>query len=117
MLIMTRLVFLNALPLNAFNLREGNEVVFRVKKISLDDLKSIVRNAEGIDCFIRHKATVEFLRNVLGIDIESSSSLYSYNPNDRIVVIALKKPIRGQEVSVVRLEDIEVYLVDVVERR
>jgi hypothetical protein len=110
-----RIVFLNALPLNALPRRH---LALDVVPVSLNDLAAWVqrRIAEGytIEHYIRHGATVETLR-ALGIPLnpQPNSGLYSYREGDIIVVVTLRSPARGQDVSQVRPEDLESWIVTV----
>ncbi|RLB81443.1 MAG: hypothetical protein DRH17_09095 [Deltaproteobacteria bacterium] len=113
---MSRLVFLNALPLNAFPIEEGEEVLFKVVKEPLYSVKMLVKDwaraGIPIECYIRHPTTVELLNNLLNLNLKPSSELYSYREGDKIIVITLKKPVRGKEVEV-GSEDIEFYIITV----
>ncbi len=108
---MYRLVLLNALPLNMFGLEEGEWIELIIERISIEKLKRFVSEASEIACFVRHRATVELLSRILGVELKPSAKLYRYRPGDRIVVVSLRTPIRGQEVEEVKLEDFEIYLV------
>ena len=110
----SRVVFLNALPLNAFSISEGEEVLLRVAKESYESIRGLVKDhAEAgipMECYIRHSSTVELLNKLLGLNLKPSSGLYGYREGDKIIVVTLKKPIRGEEVEV-KPEDIEFYIV------
>ena len=64
--------------------------------------------------YIRHPSTVRILNEVLGLDLQPSTSLYQYQPGDIIIVVGLRRPVRGQEVEV-RPEDLDVAIVEKVE--
>jgi len=98
-------ILLNALPLNAIPYKE---FAIQVHRISLDQLRNI-RVGEEVKCFIRHEGTVKLLSKVLGIEIKPSAELYQYNPEDRIYVVSLKRPQRGQEVTELTENDVEVF--------
>jgi hypothetical protein len=75
------------------------------------------RLAEGYQLihYIRHEATLRALYNTLHIPLplEPNAGLYQYAPGDVIVVVTLRSPVRGQEVSQVRPEDLETWIVTV----
>ena len=111
-----RIIILNALPLNALPRHHIRLDVLPVSK--LNELATWVqrRVAEGyvVEHYIRHGATIQTLRN-LGIPLPESpnSGLYQYQPGDLLVVVTLRAPQRGQEVSQVRPEDLESWVVAV----
>ncbi len=96
-----RVVFLNALPLNAL---PRAHLELDVLPVSISDLVVWTqrRLQEGYQLvhYIRHVATVNALR-ALGIplSLESNSGLYSYDTGDIIVVVTLRTPARGQDVQ------------------
>jgi hypothetical protein len=102
----TRAVMLNALPLNAI---KYDEFIIKCKRVTLDAIKFIVKRSEVIENYIRHESTVKLLNNVLGLDLKPSSGLYEHQPLDIMIVVTLKKPVRGQEVSV-REEDLDILI-------
>ena len=99
-----RLVFLNALPLNSIPKREFSIRCFRVTPF--DILQFAAENKE-IQNYIRHEGTTKLLSSLLGIEIKPSASLYSYQPGDQLLIITLKKPVRGQEATEVTIDDID----------
>ena len=111
-----RLVFLNALPLNALPRAHLELDVLPVSNIN--ELAAWVqrRLAEGFQLihYIRHPATIQALKSV-GIPLpeQPNSGLYSYDAGDIIVVVSLRAPQRGQEVQQVRPEDLESWIVTV----
>jgi hypothetical protein len=110
-----RIVFLNALPLNAL---PRAHLELDVLPVSVSDLVAWVqrRLAEGWQLvhFIRHPATIQALRSV-GIPLaeQPNSGLYVYEPSDIIVVVSLRTPQRGQEQAQVNISDIESWIVTV----
>jgi len=114
---MPRLVFLNALPLNAFPIDEYG-LKIGIVKVSLYSVKPLVKDwaraGVPIECYIRHRATVELLNKLLGLDMKPSDGLYRYSDGDKIIVVTLKKPLRGQEVDV-KPQDIVFYIAEVEE--
>jgi hypothetical protein len=105
-----RLVLLNALPLNAFT---GTRFTITVERVDIETLRTAVREAETVECYIRHNATVSMLSTVLGKQLQPSSSLYRYNDGDILYVITLKTPQRGQELTNITQDDIEIFKVAV----
>jgi len=111
-----RLVFLNALPLNVLPRAHLELDVLPVSNIN--ELAAWVqrRLQEGWQLihYIRHPATIQALRQ-LGIPLPETpnSGLYSYDAGDIIVVVTLRSPQRGQEVSQVSPQDLETWIVTV----
>jgi len=101
-----RAVLLNALPLNAFGY---NEFTVKCKRATLDAIKFIVKRSEVVENYIRHESTIRLLNNVLGLDLKQSSGLYEHRPLDVMIVVTLRRPVRGVEVEV-REEDLEVFI-------
>jgi len=101
-----RMVFLNALPLNAI---PYNSFVVICRRVRLEALRDLVADSV-VESYIRHEATLKVVSSVLGVDLKPSSGLYSYIPGDALAVITLKKPVRGQEVVEVKQEDLDVLL-------
>ncbi len=101
-----RTVFLNALPLNAIPYSSFTVIC---RRVGLEALRDLVEDSV-VESYIRHEATLKVISSVLGVDLKPSSGLYSYSPGDAVVVVALKKPVRGQEVAEVRQEDLDVLL-------
>jgi hypothetical protein len=111
-----RVVFLNALPLNALPRRH---IQVDILPVSLSDLAAWAqrRAAEGyvVEHYIRHGATLQALRSLrIPLSPEPSTGLYVYQPNDIIVVVTLRNPSRGQEQTQVRPEDLESWIVTLV---
>jgi hypothetical protein len=115
----TRLVFLNALPINAFKSPPlPPKFTLHIYNINIHVLKSVIDDMVkpwGIPIvnYIRHEATVKYLNERLGLSLVSNAGLYEYQRGDVLVVITLKKPERGKEVSEISDNDIEIYLVEV----
>jgi hypothetical protein len=112
----SRLIFLNALPLNAINLQH---FCVDVRRVDAEFLRFLVREAKSINAeiisFIRHEATLNLINELFDLSLQTSSGLYEWREGDRIVVITLKKPVRGQEVSEVEPEDLEIFHVHISE--
>jgi hypothetical protein len=107
-----RIVFLNALPLNAF---PKKKIRLLVEPLDLGLLRFAVeegtRLGYAVEHYIRHPATLELLQE-LGVPVSApSSGLYRYEEGDIIIVVTLKAPLRGAEQRYVSIEDIEVFSV------
>jgi len=111
-----RVVFLNALPLNALPRRHVSLDVLPVNIVELGHWIH-ARLAEGYEIvhFIRHEATLRALRREPGIPLplEPNAGLYTYQPGDVVVVVTLRAPQRGQEVQQVSVDDLEAWIVTV----
>jgi hypothetical protein len=111
-----RIIFLNALPLNALPRSHIRLDVLPVGNIN--ELTQWVqrRLSEGYELvhFIRHGATIAALRS-LGIPLseQPNSGLYNYSHGDVIVVVTLRTPQRGQEQQQVSPQDLEAWIVTV----
>jgi hypothetical protein len=98
-----RAVLLNALPLNAI---KYSEFTIKCVRAGVDTVKFIVKRSSSLENYIRHESTVRTLSSLLNIELQPSSGLYTHEKGDVMVVVTLKKPIRGQEVEV-KPEDLE----------
>jgi hypothetical protein len=105
-----RVVLLNALPLNMFP-ESWSRFAIQVWKVSEEDLLRYIAEATEVKCYIRHPATVQFLRELLGEEIQPSSELYKYDPRDVVFIVTLRAPVRGQEATEVSAGDVEIYKV------
>jgi hypothetical protein len=105
-----RVVLLNALPFNAFTF---NTFTLHVTRITLQQATELIGRAQVVENYIRHEGTLKLLSAVTGIQLTVNSGLYQYRTGDVIVVITLKKPVRGQEVAEVSPEDLDVFKVTV----
>jgi hypothetical protein len=104
-----RVAMLNALPLNAIQREVINIKCVRFTDIlTLRDLAITLREKPLIN-YIRHESTVKLLSSILGVELKPSSDLYKYEWGDALVVVTLKRPIRGQEVEV-KPEDLEYFV-------
>jgi hypothetical protein len=113
-----RLVFLNALPLNAFKLPPPFKLItLYVHVIDVNELKGVVERAKALKIpiisYIRHEATVKYLNERLSLNLTPSSGLYEFQKYDVIVIVTLKKPERGKEITEIKDEDLDIYLVEV----
>ena len=108
-----RIVFLNALPLNAL---PRAHLRVDILPVSISELAGWVqrRLQEGYEVihFIRHSATIQALR-AAGVPLSDvpNAGLYQYNAGDIIVVVTLRTPQRGQEQQQVSPQDLEAWVV------
>jgi len=104
--IFPRVVLLNALPLNAIK-----EQYFDIacKRTTIEAIVDIVKHSLKVENYIRHESTVKLLSKLLNADLKTSSDLYTYKKGDVLVIVTLKKPIRGQEVEV-KEEDLDYFM-------
>lgn len=112
---MSRFILLNALPLNAiplsifeiFGTRIETDNPVEFQAFILDNLKE----ASEVQCYIRHPATVQLLSKILGVKLETSSSIYRWEEGDHLLVVTLKNPARGQEVKRIEIDDLELFYI------
>jgi hypothetical protein len=104
-----RLVFLNALPLNAISLKSFCITVRRIDLSNPTEVSIFLKQSSNMVSFIRHEATIEVLNRLLGLSLKPSSELYQWREGDELVIVTLRKPVRGQEIQDVKLEDLEVF--------
>ena len=111
-----RVVFLNALPLNALPRSHLRLDVLPVANINelVQWIQRRVQEGYTVEHYIRHPATITALRQ-LGIPLseQPNSGLYSYDTGDIIVVVSLRSPVRGQEQQHVNINDLEAWVVTV----
>jgi hypothetical protein len=89
----------------------GSEYTMYYKRISLEELKELAKDAEVAN-YVRHDSTVKLLSSVLGKQLTPNPGLYTWQEDDYLIVIGLKKPIRGQELEI-KPEDLDLVLVRV----
>jgi Domain of unknown function (DUF1874). len=99
-----RLVFLNALPVNAIQYQTFN---IYCKRVAFNVVQDLVLTAKQIENYIRHEGTVRLINRVLGLDLKPSSQLYTHKHGDVLVIVTLKTPTRGVEVKEVDVRDID----------
>jgi len=107
-----RLVLLNAFPLSAF---PYDTFTALFKRTSIEELARDVATASEVLCYIRHPATVLALQSALNVALRTSGELYRYAEGDLIYVVTLRTPQRGQEVAEVKIEDLDIVRVVVVQ--
>jgi len=105
-----RYIFLNALPLNAL---PRKPLELKITPVKLEVLKQLVPLMKNIENYIRHQSTITLLNKLLGLQLEPSNKLYSYQEGDIIYVITLNKPTRGIEIKEVCENDITIWQVEV----
>jgi len=101
-----RYVFLNSLPLNIFKKPVFNLFVTKIKPEILKQVSHLFKNAA---CYIRHESTVKILNKELGLNLKPCNELYEYKDGDTLIIVSLKKPIRGKEVEELSLKDLGSY--------
>ncbi len=110
-----RIVILNALPLNALPRRH---IQADILPVAINELVAWIQRRvdEGYELihYIRHAGTIAALR-AAGAPLSETpnSGLYSYREGDILVVVTLRNPPRGQEVSQVSPQDLEAWIVTV----
>ena len=105
-----RVVFLNALPLNAFGDMES--FALNVARAELEELRKFSHHGNMVN-YIRHPATVSLLRRYVANLPEPAQGLYRYSAGDVLVVVTLKSPQRGAEAQQVSEQDVVVHVVTV----
>jgi hypothetical protein len=106
-----RLVIVNGFSPSMLNNRS---FVVRFKRINnVEEVRNI--QAQEIINFVRHPATVQVLSQILGQQLVPSNATYTYQEGDTIILVTLGTPQRGQEVTAIKLEDLVIYEVSVVE--
>ena len=105
-----RCVLLNAMPLNAVPFEA---FTLSVRRVSATELKQLVQLCSELQNFVRHEATARLLSSLLSVNLTPSAGLYRYQDGDRLIVVSLKAPARGQEVASLSVSDLEIYVVDV----
>jgi len=114
-----RLVFLNALPVNAFKSPPlPPKFTLHVYNISIHVLKSVIDDMVkpwGIPIvnYIRHEGTVRYLNEKLSLNLQPNAGVYGYQKGDGLIIVVLKKPERGREVTEIKDEDLDIYYVEV----
>ena len=64
--------------------------------------------------FIRHQATLALLGKYIPISNTPNPELYKYEVGNALLVVTLKNPQHGQELSAITENDVELFLVSVV---
>jgi len=80
-------------------------------RVGIDELKELVKDAEVLN-YVRRESTVKVLSEILGKQLTPSTELYMWQEDDVLVVVGLKKPVRGQEVEA-SAEDLDLVVVRV----
>ena len=114
---MARVVFLNALPLNAIQYEKFTIWCSKwTFELMISEFKEIYKNKYEVLCFIRHPATIKVLNEILkevNITLTPSSELYIHKDFDIIYIVTLKKVERGKEVTELSKDDLEIYQITV----
>ncbi len=97
------IILVNAFAPSMFNHPRRLSVEFR--RVSFEELKKIRGEFKS---YIRHPATTQVLSQQLQREIPTNSGTYSYTPGDKIFMVVLASPMRGQEVTP-RVEDLVIY--------
>jgi len=93
-----RIVLVGGLAPSMF---EGfRELTIWYKRISVEELVELVKRAGEVLNYVRHESTVRLLSQVLERDLTPNAGLYKWAEGDELIIVGLKKPIRGQEVQV-----------------
>jgi len=106
---MKRVVFVGGLAPSMFP--GYKELTLYYRRVGIDELKELVKDAEVLN-HVRHESTVKVLSEILGKLLTPSTELYVWREDDVLVVVGLKKPVRGQEVEV-SVEDLDLVVVRV----
>ena len=108
---MNRVVFLNALPLNAINAVNFTVTIYKTPPALLRKwIEFFKMHNFKFECFIRHESTVNILNREFSLDLKPSSEQYNYTSNDRLIIVTLKTPQRGRELVVKDINDLNIYL-------
>ena len=107
---MKKVVFLNALPLNAIH---ASSFTITVSKVDAELMKKWINVFKkfkfDFKCYIRHKSTIDVLNKEFELMLEPSSDAYCYEENDRLIIVTLKSPQRGREVEVKDINNLDFY--------
>jgi len=101
-----RIVLVGGLAPSMFS--NFNEITIWYKRITVEELIELAKDAEVIN-FVRHESTVKLLSSILNRDLTPNAGLYQWQQGDVLIVIGLRKPIRGQEVEV-KADDLDIVL-------
>jgi hypothetical protein len=114
-----RLVFLNALPINAFKSPPlPPKFTLHIYKTDIYMLKTIIDDIVKpwnipIINYIRHEATIKYLNSKLGLNLVANAGVYEYQGGDGLVIVTLRNPQRGKEVLEISDNDVDLYYVEV----
>jgi len=103
-----KLVLLNGFPLNIIG--DLEEATIYVRKVTIEELKEKIKKYDVIENYIRHPATVQFLSRELGIDLKPCDKVFVDDKKSTIIMIGLKNPQRGKEVTDVTADDLLIYM-------
>ena len=80
-------------------------MTIELRRLSIEELRELLQG--NVVSFIRHQSTVQVLSQLAQRQIEINNGIYMYR-GERIVLVVLQVPQRGQETSV-KLEDLTFY--------
>jgi len=80
-------------------------LTIELRRLSIEELRELLQG--NVVSFIRHQSTVQVLSQLAQRQIEINNGIYMYR-GERIVLVVLQVPQRGQETSV-KLEDLTFY--------
>jgi Domain of unknown function (DUF1874). len=103
--ILSRAILLNAIPLSAIQL---DSFVIACKRVNINAVKDVIESSREVCNYIRHESTVKLLSEQLQVELKPSSELYAYRHGDVLIIVALKRPQRGIEVTQISLEDLDI---------
>ena len=92
-------------------LEKGEEVLMRIKRIDEQEAKKMLQEATIMN-FVRHESTVKILSMMAEKEITISSGVYNARKGDRVLVVRLLMPSRGQEINVTSPSQLEFLLVE-----
>ncbi len=108
-----KVVFIPPIPLNAFPYSSFIVTVQKVHPAILSVLIDFYKDRKAeFKSYIRHESTVKVINEAFGLDLQPSSELYQYSKDDLVIIVGLRKPIRGKEVEV-KLEDLDFAVINV----
>jgi integrase len=87
---------------------QPSRLVVEFRRLNIQQVREILRSSV-VRNYIRHTATVQLLSELLQRQLDVNSGVYVYRGNERIIIVTLLTPQRGQEVNNLRLEDIVFY--------
>jgi hypothetical protein len=80
--------------------------------ITVEEAKTLIKNAEKIESYIGHEATAKLLSVIFEREISMSRGMYIPQNEDIAIVVRLRKRLeKPEDVKNVKLEDIEFLLV------
>jgi len=103
-----RIIVLNAFPISAL-MKHVHQATWYIERIPFEEFMRRLEEArrEGVEVvsYVRHPATAKLL------GLQPSSGNYEYKRGDTIYIVVLATPQRGVEVTEVKPEDLEVFMI------